>query len=302
MKKSNKILFILFFILIAASSLYLLVNCLKRVPEGHFAVFKDKTTGDVRLLSPGTHLLIQGLYPDRIILRSFKEVNNSIFNLKLEIPPFESSNEALCVRITCNILYAVNNNIQISGIQLDNLDNNNFFNGIIERIIKVNIKTELIPYITPIYKPETIADDTNKIIEKTLNRSKQQCKDMGLEIRKFELIGQMELPLKDLFYNELKYYNELRDIEKNNKKELLILENKLLNEQKYDNLYYNKLREISKLIKENPDLLKYIYIEKLADNVKIIFTSDRTGFPPGLISDQILEKKNNSNNEIDNLK
>lgn len=298
MKNSNKFIFILFFILIASASAYLLANCIKRVPEGHFTIFKDKTTGDTKLLSPGIHFLIQGLYPDRIILRSFKNINNNIFNLKIEIPPFGLNNESLCIRMTCNVSYAVDNNIQIPDIQLEN---NNFFNDTIEGIIKANIKTELLPYITPYYKPESITNDKDKITEKALSRSKQQCKDMGLDIRKFELIGQMELPLKELYYNELKFLNELRDIEKNNKKELLILESKLLNEQKHNESYYNKLQEISKLIKENPDLLKYIYIEKLADNVKVILTSDKSGFPLGLTSDKIIER-NINNNKIDNLK
>jgi len=46
--------------------------------------------------------------------------------------------------------------------------------------------------------------------------------------------------------------------------------------------YYEHLQKISDIIATNPDILKYIYIEKLAPNVKIIAPINSNGYAFGL--------------------
>jgi hypothetical protein len=300
MKKTKIIIFIILLIILISVFVFIISNCVKYVPESSFTVLKDTRTGDVRLLSPGIHFFIQGYYPDRIILRSFNNKNSSIYNIKIDIPPFDSlGKDFLCINVAFNVIYSINYmNINIASIQPDN---GSYFYDAVGQIIKANLRSELLPYILPNYKPDSIISGIAKIRENVFNRTKEQCNAAGLEIEKFEISGQIELPLKETYDSEVKYLNELKDIEKNNKKELLILESKIFNEQKVNSSYYNKLQEISKIIKDNPDILKYIYIDKLADNVKIIITSDKTGIPSGLINEKIIEK-GRDDIEIDNLR
>jgi len=63
---------------------------------------------------------------------------------------------------------------------------------------------------------------------------------------------------------------------------------------------------ISNLIKSNPDILKYIYIDRLAGNVKLILSSDKSGMPFGMSLNEDLDKtgksKNAAKEEINNLR
>ena len=57
------------------------------------------------------------------------------------------------------------------------------------------------------------------------------------------------------------------------------MKKQLLKEKSEFELYLEKLTKVSSIIKDNPQILKYIYIDKMGDNIKVIISSDKTGIP-----------------------
>ena len=69
----------------------------------------------------------------------------------------------------------------------------------------------------------------------------------------------------------------------------------------YDDYYAARLERISKIVATNPAILKYIYIDKLGGNVKMILSSGSEGYPFGLESERT-QTNGHDDRQIDNLK
>jgi hypothetical protein len=93
---------------------------------------------------------------------------------------------------------------------------------------------------------------------------------------------------------------EIRDINFNIKKQEILLKREALKERGDFEFYYEKLLKISSLIKDNPNILKYIYIDKLGGNIKVIISSDKTGLP-SMFGD-LSESNSSVKGDIDNLR
>ena len=109
------------------------------------------------------------------------------------------------------------------------------------------------------------------------------------------------VPDAEMYREGLLLASDLRKIENDNKKELIVLENILRKEDQKHKKYLENLWEIAKLVKNNPDLLKYLYIKGFSDKVKVILAPEKSGMPFGLdleVRDGAASKKG----EIDNLR
>jgi len=113
------------------------------------------------------------------------------------------------------------------------------------------------------------------------------------------VIGSVSIPGPEIYQEGVTLAAELRQIENTRQKDLLILENKLQKEDFRNKKYLENLKEIAKLVKNNPDLLKYLYIKGFAKNVRAIITPDRTGLPFGL---DFGEKEPRTAGDVDNLR
>ncbi len=127
------------------------------------------------------------------------------------------------------------------------------------------------------------------------NVNQNLCKIVSLTIP-----GGFFFPEKAAYDEVARHVEESRRVLLLNKKENLILQGKIEADNDRNRHYFDKLKEISELIKDNPELLKYIYIDKLSPNIKVIISSDRTGFPSFLVPKK--EDNSDSNGDIDNLK
>jgi hypothetical protein len=105
---------------------------------------------------------------------------------------------------------------------------------------------------------------------------------MGIRVLGQDLIGSVSVPNAEIFREGTSLAGEIRKIENDSQKELLVLENKLQKDDFNNKKYLENLKEIAKLVKNNPDLLKYLYIKGFSKNVRAIITSERSGMPFGL--------------------
>jgi hypothetical protein len=205
------------------------------------------------------------------------------------------------INISVNIVYNIDEKTAVNFYSTRLNDSGNIFNDLMEKFLKGDFESELAPYMSPRYRRDDILKEKDQIFERIVNRLKTQCRPAGIDISGYEIIGGIVLPESDIFNEGLNYCRELRENEKNNKKELIILNGQLEREKLFNKVYFNKLSDVSKLISANPGLLKYIYIDKMADNVKVIIAPEKSGLTFGLDGNdnQKFEKKSA---EIDNLK
>ena len=64
---------------------------------------------------------------------------------------------------------------------------------------------------------------------------------------------------------------------------------------------FEKLLRISSILKNNPEILKFIYIDKMGDDIKVIISSDKTGLP-AMFNDSAEGTKPAAKGDVDNLR
>jgi hypothetical protein len=90
-----------------------------------------------------------------------------------------------------------------------------------------------------------------------------------------------EVPQIESYINALKSYNKYMGNFYDLKEEEMRLESENLKKQKEEELEIGRLRKYGEVISEYPDILKYLYIEKLGDKIEVIVLpqDESTGFP-----------------------
>jgi hypothetical protein len=113
----------------------------------------------------------------------------------------------------------------------------------------------------------------------------------------------LQYPDRDTFFAAVKHRNEIFQLERDNEIEMKQFNKELEKKQMVDARYKRKLEGISALIKNNPLILKYIYIDKMADNIKMILPINASGYPLDLNDvGKKYSEQSDSSKEIDNLR
>jgi hypothetical protein len=295
----GKKLILLIIIIIACYSSY---NCIIEIEKDYFATLEDKQNNRIiKILKPGYNFIRQGLFSWDISINKYNTRYSDQFKIKIPVPALEElESNYYSIVIPINIIYRIDIDsliLDISGLKKDK----NLFRDIVEKIIKENMTKELSMYFIPNYNKNALERNKDNIMTGIHAKLKERCGNIGIDIMKFEIIGPISFPEISMINDGLRYLDEMRRIEKNNKKELILLNNNLLRDEIINKKYVEKLKEISKLVKDNPNLLKYLYIDKLSKNVQVIISSDRSGMPFGMHLDSDFDKIG-KRNEIDNLK
>ncbi len=162
------------------------------------------------------------------------------------------------------------------------------------------LKREMQAYLYPVYQREVLTNQINAIAERCRKEVQSEMKAQGLDLVNASLGGGMSLPDRALYNEGLLHAADLRKMDRTIEKGLMEIKSSIAREKIKNEIFYGKLREISKIIKSNPDILKYIYIDKMGGNVKVILSSDATGLPNFLEGGKAQKKEKSE--EIDNLK
>ena len=173
----------------------------------------------------------------------------------------------------------------------------------IKKSLEGFIARQINEMLEPRYQRNALLAGVNSAVKDAAEKFDADYKKQGVTIDKFSLSGPVVLPSDDEYARAVRELAELARVKFENEKSFLLVNQKIREDRLLNSELYAKLREMSKIIKDNPDILKYIYIDKMSDNVKIIISSDKTGLPQSLDSElresgPVQSKKK----EIDNLR
>jgi hypothetical protein len=192
---------------------------------------------------------------------------------------------------------------KLSYIDYEFLSNNSkLLKHRIKRDIENAIGMELSQYFGPVYRRDAILADSKIIIEKSLKKAAGFYSGTGISISA-EISGPIALPDLKLYNEGLVHSANIRRLDQELEKENRSFSQRLAIERRNNAEWFLKLNQISKIIRNNPEILKYIYIDKLGPNVSLILSSDISGVPR-MIEESARDKfgKKMKKQEIDNLR
>jgi len=198
------------------------------------------------------------------------------------------------------IPYSITSSIDLSKININLIGNSRALERIVSRTVKnvylKRIQEFLYPQFNPFMVIKRIEDIENieKSIKDTLLRN-------GLEASGISLQKRLRVPSLADYNNGKRLLERKRRLDDNQILAKQRLVNEILGSRKKTEEYFSQLVRISRIIKDNPDILKYIYIDKLGANVKVILSSDASGYPLKLNKQKAKQPKKNKG-EIDNLR
>lgn len=288
-----KLLFKLFFILLLAGAGYTFFMSYSPVHKGTVAVVEEKRTGDVvSVITKEQPFIFYKALP------WFYSVTTGILefpitvNAHVDIPQlseldYDSFSISIPIRADVKIIPEELKNPYMLKDSLAQLKDS------VEKEITFAFASLLQSYLQPSYQYARIIADKEIILAAADSAIKKQFENDGIYISGLQYAGTLLLPDTRLYEEGISHLLSQRHIFLESRKKMLELSGQLEREVMAKEKLYKSYADISNIIRENPDILKYIYIDKMAGNLKVIVSSDKTALPAFLESDQ--EKKAGGN-------
>ncbi len=156
-------------------------------------------------------------------------------------------------------------------------------------------------YIEPDYKRREIERNEEILLNAVKSGLSNDLKKNGIIVESIQGTGSFILPAFALYREAMIKDREIKEIAFRNKIQEMHLKNSLEKDKISSEAYYEKLSRIGDMIRNNPEILKYIYIDKLAGNIKVIISSEKNAMPVIFGQDQDV-KDSDLKKEIDNLR
>jgi hypothetical protein len=279
--------------------IYSFIFSFYRLNENEYGLVKDNDNRIVAGFKSSYNFIWQGSLPWKYKIEKIELKNSSLFDVVIQIPSLSSlADDIYFIRIPLNISYRINKeNLP----DLSFLSEKKYMDQYISGIASGVCSTMLIDYIEPQYSRERLLLEQKRLNDDIAAEINRKLASLGIVTEKFEFILPGYYPDTRLYQEALLKNMEMRELDFRNKNHEILMKKQLLKEKSEFELYFEKLSKVSVLIKDNPQILKYIYIDKMGDNIKVIISSDKTGIPAvfGEASDN-----NNSGvkGDIDNLR
>ncbi len=291
-----------FFILVLA--VYTGITSFHPVAEGMTGVAVEKATGNVVAVSENRYVNFYGAFPWRFSVETRPQEKYFTHSVVITIPELKDLKED-----SWKIEIPLKLNISIKEGKVRDL---NFYRDSEgpEKFMAVELDSAvnryLSPCLTPVYRPESLAASLEKISQ-GMESFKELMESYGLAVNSLEPAGLPVYPDRKLYEEGLAQAFMLRKTAAEGERKMLEISSRLKTDAASQDGIYRHYREMSSIIKENPDILKYIYIDKMAGNLKLIISSDRTAFPEFLedknaVTSEPKAAKRNNSGEVDNLK
>lgn len=263
-------------------------------------VLRDiKNNKAVQVYTAPYNFIRQGTMPWNYSVEKISIKNSALINIQIKIPSLSSLNDEIyLIKLPANINYRIDkSNMPDLKYLNGRLDIENY---IVEKASIVS-QTILMKYLEPVYDKNNILINEKAIVEALTSELVKKIASLGVVIDKIEFISPGYYPDNKLYNEGLAQNKEMRDLDFSNKKQEILLSKKLISEKQQNELYYEKLLRISSLLKENPEILKFIYIDKMGDDIKVIISSDKTGLP-AMFSNSSDGAKPGVKGDVDNLR
>ncbi|MBN2160605.1 MAG: hypothetical protein JW807_14545 [Spirochaetes bacterium] len=289
-------------IAVVVGAAYLLFFSLVKVDTGRLRVIEDLRSHKVlRIVKPcaGTWAFAwERAFPWRYIIAEMSELRAAHFKINVSIPELSNLKEDYyAVRVPVRVSYRIDRDSFGDASKLS--DGGRRADDLVKKFFDDELQRDLNNYLFP-YQPEVLKAQVENILEGAVKKLEPELKRFGLLLESARITGGVIMPDR-LIYNEgVMHAADLRKADRVVQKGLMEARSAMENEKIRNEQLYSKLREISEIISENPDILKYIYIDKMAGNVKVILSSDGEGVPRML--EKEVESGTGKTKEIDNLR
>lgn len=270
-----------------------------KVDENEYCVLVNKNTHEVdHICLPGYNFVIKNIGFWRYSIACGKITSSTVLDIQVPLPGLaDLDSKYYTVKVKLQIKYA----IDLENASDEILEKREELIYALKVISKESFETTMLPYWYPIYNNTNLEKSSNEIIDKSFDAIKKRCEKNGIKILELTLLTPLRVPSYEIYKEGVLLAAELRKIENDYKKEQLSLENKLKKDEIEHKKYLENLRNIANVVRNNPDLLKYLYITGFSKNVTSIIASDRTGMPFGFdFEGKDAEKR--SRGDVDNLR
>ncbi len=294
-----------FVILIVAFTALVLFFSILKVDPNSICVIRDLRTGEmVKIVRPvvGNYSIAwQGVFPWWFIVYEVPARRVVEFNAVIVITGLEESKkERYHVNIPVRMKYRIDTEQFTDAGKM--AENGRGIDELVGRYIEAQLQREMARFLAPVYQPEAIAADVEPAVARARSAIAADLAALGIRIDDVKLPGTAFIPDRALHLEGLQHAANLRVIDNMLEKDIIEARNRVVHEKIISEQFYERLKKISRLIKANPDILKYIYIDKMAGNVKLILSPDSTGVPQMLELEKGKPSKKVQSREIDNLK
>ena len=282
--KAIKLLIKIFLLLLIICGAYF---SLYRTDDNEIILLRDLSTNkDINVFSEPINFIWQGVLPGRYKISRIPVAHSGMINISIKIPALSRLDDDIYViKLSADIGY------QIDKANLPDILYINSKDYIEDHIAKKAAAigwAVFASYIEPVYNKNRILNNEKIITDTIKDELIKKTKDSGITLTKVDFILPGYYPENGAYYRGVVQNDALQDLEFKNKREEIELNKQLLKDKKNYELYYDKLARISAIIRDNPAILKYIYIDKIGKDIKVIISSDKTGMPAML--DDSLEK------------
>ncbi len=284
-------------LVVFSSIIYGLYFSIYKSKNDEIIVLKDvKNNNVIQVFTSPYSFIWQGALPWEYSVVKMPVKNSAIVKIQLKIPSLSSLNDDLyLLKFPANISYHIDKSNLPDVVYLKSkLDIENY---IVDKA-EIIIQTVLMNYIDPAYDKNKILKDEKNIIEAMTSALSKQITNTGVILETIEFISPGYYPDNKLYAEGLIQNKKMRDLDFTNKIGEIELSKELIKEKNKNELYFEKLLRISSILKNNPEILKFIYIDKIGDDIKVIISSDKTGLP-SMLNDSSDENKPVKKGDVD---
>jgi len=272
-----------FIITIIASAGYFAYSSVKFAPKGQILVAYDNSEKRIIALSGNGWIVAPyAVIPGRVQFYSiepdgFFEVECSLSLGELDI----LDDPAYNVSVTLVLNYTVDSKVYVpSSSQLK--DPSGAIVGRLQSELKSEFADVINPYLEPPFDSEKLTLNWDDILLAIEKKIRERAIKYGIDVTSLKAQTILQVPSREMYEYGISLRNDLMELRKKHLIERENLNNALNLKSVETGKYYEHLQKISDIIATNPDILKYIYIEKLAPNVKIIAPINSNGYAFGL--------------------
>ncbi|HOP29181.1 MAG TPA: SPFH domain-containing protein [Spirochaetota bacterium] len=279
--------------------IYSIIFSFFRLDENEYGLVRDNNNQIVTGFKNRYNFIWQGSLPWDYKIEKINLKNSSLFDVIVQIPSLSSlTDDIYFIKIPLNILYRINKD-NLPDISF--LSEKKLMDQYISNTASSICSTMLVDYLTPQYSRERLLKEQKRLNDDIAAELNKKLNLLGVIAEKIEFILPGYYPDTKLYQEALLKNREMRELEFSTKKQEVLMKKQLLKEKSEFEFYFEKLSKVSALIKDNPGILKYIYIDKMGDNIKVIISSDKTGIPA------VLGESGDNNNpgvkgDVDNLR
>jgi hypothetical protein len=270
MGKVQKIIIAAFII---AAFVYIFVRTVVFVGDGVLAFVTESNGQILGYLHKRVNVVPQGIFTT--IKAHYIPLNGSCnVDIAIPVPPLESiKSDHYSIKIPVVINYTLNPEqltLDLNKLYLDT----SYLSQQIGIRLSGSIKDAISRYLYPYYQYNALQANIQKEVVVAIDHVKQTFARDGIIIKEVTP-GVIYVPDYTVYTEGRRFLLELLTQEKLSTIQLNALQQQLKEDELKNARYLEHLEKISRIIAKNKDILKYIYIDKLADNVKVIVTSDK---------------------------